>query len=82
MSLLWVAVGRWNTVAVKLLLDTEAVDVNRRGLHGQTPLFRAAAHGSEEIVQLLLSRGADVSLQDGDGITPLAIAVLSLPNIK
>ena len=42
---------------------------------GWTPLHKACANGHGEVVQLLLSRGANRNAQYQDGITPLALAV-------
>jgi N-acyl-D-amino-acid deacylase len=41
---------------------------------GQTPLMVAADEGSLPLVRLLLARGANVHLRDGEGLTPLMIA--------
>ena len=41
---------------------------------GETPLHRAAAFGSEEVIQLLLDAGAAVDATDMNGDTPLAWA--------
>jgi ankyrin repeat protein len=41
---------------------------------GETPLHRAAAFGSEEVLQLLLDAGAKVDAKDMNGDTPLAWA--------
>jgi ankyrin repeat protein len=38
-------------------------DVRERGAQGDTPLHRAAFHGSETIVAQLIARGANVQLQ-------------------
>src|SRR5262249_7168060 len=40
-----------------------------------TPLHEAARGGNRAVVALLLERGADRSLRDGDGRTPLDVAV-------
>lgn len=64
--------------SVRLLLEL-AVDVNSRGRHdapieggSTTALHIAAADGDVELVQLLLSHGADTSLRDADhDATPL-----------
>ncbi|KAL2156615.1 hypothetical protein VTH82DRAFT_1360 [Thermothelomyces myriococcoides] len=42
---LWVASSQGQKAVVKLLLETAAVDINRRNEAGQTPLFWAAASG-------------------------------------
>jgi ankyrin repeat protein len=39
-----------------------------------TPLHHASFRGHLEVVQLLLDRGADVSLSDNFGKTPIQIA--------
>ena len=52
----------------KLLLDNGA-DIDAVGLRG-TALSKACGRGNEELVQLLLGRGANVNLgEDGDGFT-------------
>jgi ankyrin repeat protein len=51
-----------------LLLDNGA-DVNVRTGSGNTPLIGAAVWGPEEMVELLLSRGADVTLKNKEGLT-------------
>ncbi len=53
------------------------LDVNQYNTGGLTFLHRAVAEGDLEEVKRLLQRGADVSLrtQDGEGLTPLQIAV-------
>jgi uncharacterized protein len=40
----------------------------------ETPLHRAAAFGTEETIQLLLTAGATVDVKDMNGDTPLAWA--------
>ncbi|XP_046569771.1 uncharacterized protein LOC124278064 isoform X1 [Haliotis rubra] len=49
---------------VKRVLDLGQVDVNYRGGRSLTPVMMAALGGYREMVELLLSRGADVSLVD------------------
>lgn len=39
---------------------------------GETPLHRAAAHGTEETIRLLLGAGAPPDARDANGDTPLA----------
>jgi ankyrin repeat protein len=41
---------------------------------GETPLHRAAAFGDAEAIDLLLAAGADVTMRDANGDTPLAWA--------
>jgi ankyrin repeat protein len=72
---------------VRLLLDHGA-DPNARTVpgresdafmrdvrtRGETPLHRAAAFGTEAVIQLLLERGAERELRDANGDTPLSWA--------
>ncbi len=72
---------------VRLLLDAGA-DPNRATIpglptqafwrdvrtRGETPLHRAAAFGSPETISLLLTAGADKSLRDTNGDSPLSWA--------
>ena len=41
----------------------------------QTALHRAVLVDSQEMVELLISRGAEINKGDRDGVTPLALAV-------
>jgi ankyrin repeat protein len=50
------------------------VDVNATYNHKLTALMWAAGYGSRETVELLLARGADVSLTDERGKTAGVIA--------
>ena len=50
----------------RVLLDAGA-DVNRQGEGGFTALHSAAQNGDEELVQLLLERGADAGLATANG---------------
>ena len=72
---------------VKLLLDHGAdpnaktnpgvvtlnygIDVRTRG---ETPLHRAAAYASVEVIEMLLMRGADITNRDANGDSPLTWA--------
>ncbi|XP_071078467.1 serine/threonine-protein phosphatase 6 regulatory ankyrin repeat subunit C-like [Haliotis cracherodii] len=55
---------------VKRLLSTPGDDVNYRGWWSRTPVMWAALRGHRDVVELLVSKGADVSLVDeyGDNI--------------
>ncbi|KAL7916811.1 hypothetical protein GGI35DRAFT_49562 [Trichoderma velutinum] len=57
---------------VKLLLDTDKVDVNSTNGDGGTPLHYASLRQHEDIVNMLLdTRGIDVNSQDVYGYSPL-----------
>ncbi len=49
-------------------------DVNAVGQLGNTPLHCAALFGRDEIVRLLVAKGADVNAVNQDGDTPLQLA--------
>jgi ankyrin repeat protein len=59
---------------VKLLLSTNSVELDWNNKEGQTLLHRAASHGHDTVVQLLLDRGADVNAADLYRRTPLHCA--------
>jgi len=46
-----------------------------RGGYGETPLMAAAESGFSEVVRELLKKGADPNDAEGDGLTPLVMAV-------
>src|SRR5271166_2034737 len=58
---------------VRLLVDHGA-DPNVATSRGYTPLMRAAGHGADEIVGILLEAGADLSPVDNEGQSALDIA--------
>jgi len=62
-----VAVARW-------ILDHANCDVNHRTGAGQTALMMASLFGREEVVGLLLERGADPGIVDLDGNTASSLA--------
>lgn len=55
---------------VKMLLD-EGAEVNTRD---DAPLMRAVQRGDEELVKLLLDRGAEVAVVNKRNKTPLSLA--------
>ena len=57
-----------------MLLDIGA-QPNVKNKVGGTPLMWAAVFGNEAAARLLLSRGADASLKDVDGVTAFEWAV-------
>ena len=60
--------------AVRLLLDRGA-DLSRGAGGSLTPLFLAAGDTDSVILKLLLAHGADPSVEDENGATPLSRAV-------
>ncbi|XP_046555513.1 ankyrin repeat and KH domain-containing protein mask-like isoform X2 [Haliotis rubra] len=63
-----------NMAEVKRVLDLGQVDINCRGGRSRTPVMEAALGGYRDVVELLLTRGADVSLVDDDGNNTLLLA--------
>ncbi|XP_048247737.1 uncharacterized protein LOC124119968 [Haliotis rufescens] len=61
---------------VKQLLTTPGVDINSRGEWSQTPVMKAAYKGHRDVVKLLVSEGADVSLVDEVGGNTLHCACM------
>lgn len=59
------------------LISSGSIDVNQLDRDSRTPLHVAAANGFDEIVKLLLTKGAKVNVADIDGATPLLLAATS-----
>lgn len=55
-----------NLEMVGLLLSTGQVDVNAQDSGGWTPIIWAAEHKHIEVIRMLLTRGADVTLTDNE----------------
>ncbi|XP_067661828.1 ankyrin repeat domain-containing protein 50-like [Haliotis asinina] len=62
----WACVGG-HVQTVMYILSQSNVDINSRGWKKRTPMMAAAERGHTEVVKLLVSRGADVSLVDTVG---------------
>lgn len=58
----------------KYILEKDPALVNSVGWHGMTPLHRVATRGNIELLQILLSFGANVNQVNGFGETPLHFA--------
>lgn len=72
--------GRAKPEAIAALLEAGS-DVNHRGVNDQTPLWRAVHNKRIEIVRMLLAAGADPTIPDIKGRTPLDVARNSDPTI-
>lgn len=55
-----------NLEMVSLLLSTGQVDVNAQDSGGWTPIIWAAEHKHIDVIRMLLTRGADVTLTDNE----------------
>jgi ankyrin repeat protein len=55
--------------AVKYLVEELGADVNARDFNGYTPLHHAAARGDNELIQYLVSKGADITAVSRKGQT-------------
>ncbi|XP_046580618.1 kinase D-interacting substrate of 220 kDa-like [Haliotis rubra] len=71
----WACMGG-DRETVEYVLSLDVVDVNSRGLRSRTPVMRAAREGHRHVVELLVSRGADVSLVDDVGNNILHFACM------
>ncbi|KIW56094.1 hypothetical protein PV05_04778 [Exophiala xenobiotica] len=75
MTLLYWAVEKDKIDLLKILLQTNKVDVDICDLYGRTAFLRAARLGRAEAVKLLLwTRKVDINSKDNSGLTPLALA--------
>lgn len=71
------AVDNGRLEVARALLGAPGVDLSAQQESGATALHIAAATGDDDIVRLLVDRGADRSMTDGHGNTPAAIATAS-----
>jgi ankyrin repeat protein len=60
--------------SVKYMVEELGADVNQRDSGGFTPLHHAAARGDNEMIQYLVSKGADVKAVSRNGMTTLDMA--------
>jgi len=68
-----------NLDKVKELIESRTVGVNDVDYTERTALHAAAAAGHADIVQYLVERGADRTIQDSWGITPVGTYVHLVP---
>lgn len=60
--------------AMKYLVEVLHADVNQRDLNGYTPLHHAAARGDNEMIEYLVSKGADPKAVARNGMTTVDMA--------
>lgn len=62
---------------VKAYVDSKKgkFDVNAQINSGRSPIHFAADYGQEEVIQYLVTQGANVNITDAHGITPLLCAI-------
>ncbi|XP_046570876.1 ankyrin repeat domain-containing protein 50-like [Haliotis rubra] len=63
-----------NCHIVDTLIAMKSQDVNHRGQHGWTAVMMAALKGHVDVLQILVSEGADLTLTDDDGNNCLMLA--------
>ena len=79
-SALWFASLYGLEYTVSHLLASQRHSVGKKTTWGDTALHRAADCGNVEILELLLSNGADINAKDRNGNTPLHLASFFWPN--
>ena len=58
------------------LLERSRQSINKRTLDGNTPLLYAVYKGHRECVSILLEHGADMTIANAMGYTPLHLATV------
>ena len=71
---LWVAASTNRLDILKLLLAQPLIDIDYANTDGLTPLMIAVHFGYLDLVEELLSAGADLHKTDNSGMTALGIA--------
>lgn len=60
---------------VKAIVEKPGFDINAELLSGRNGLHFAADYGQKEVIEFLLSKGADINRPDKHGITPLLASI-------
>jgi ankyrin repeat protein len=67
---IWVASSDGDVTRVLQLLQ-QGVSINAQDEYGYSPIHAAVSYGHKELIEALISGGADLNLRDPDGDTPL-----------
>ncbi|KAJ6788077.1 hypothetical protein PWT90_02524 [Aphanocladium album] len=62
---------------VKLLIGNQPTNINATSKEEDTPILYAVIGGQFDVVEYLISLGADISIPDSFGITPLIFAAMA-----
>jgi len=73
-ELVW-SVKNGDLARVQATVDAGDMDLNAYVLNGRGLLHFAADYGQTEVIEYLLSKGADVNVLDKHGISPLLSAI-------
>ncbi|XP_048246155.1 ankyrin repeat domain-containing protein 50-like [Haliotis rufescens] len=73
-TILHIACKGGNIEIVNYVITAKIVDINTRGFEGYTPVMEAAVSGHKDVFDVLVRRGADLSLFDDQGCTSLHAA--------
>jgi len=69
------AIQKGDVTKVKTLISGNKELIHEKSDKGQTPLHLAVQNGDQEIVEFLISQGADINARDSEGNTPLLTAL-------
>ncbi len=64
-----------NLQLLELLLKQDNIDLDARSKDGNTALHQAAYNGYVPIVEALVAAGATLDIENGDGLTPVELAL-------
>lgn len=63
-----------DVASLERLIAADPSQLNEKGSGGQTPLMNAVLSGKTKSVEFLLKAGADVTIPEQDGYTPMVRA--------
>jgi ankyrin repeat protein/L-ascorbate metabolism protein UlaG (beta-lactamase superfamily) len=69
------AIQKGDVVKVKTLISNNKELIHMKSEKGETPLHLAVQNRSQEIINFLISQGADINAKDSEGNTPLITAL-------